>query len=191
MQDTDITSGQPLDAMQGEVSHVRKLFVTLVTLAAGAACVPFAATRIAAQCTVSAQRVPVAALSAAYIASALAGARLSIRDSLPEAPLGIRTGLSPGADFALGFGTSLSPGIPMLSLQAATTAALTGSAQTTRRATHALAVFGAAYAAGQLIEPETYRTLRRPREHPGRTIVVISNILVPATLAVVASRGCR
>lgn len=161
------------------------MFVGAVT------CVQFTVAGVTAQCTVSAQRVPVATLSAAYIVSALAGAKVSIRDSLPEAPFGIRTGLSPRADFIHGLGTSLSPGMPMLSLQAGTTVALTASAQTTRHATHLLAGFGAAYTAGQLIEPETYRTLHRPAEHSSRTMVVIANIVVPAALAVIASRGCR
>jgi len=50
-------------------------------------------TRAGAQCPSSGQRAAVGALSLAYTASAIEGARISIRDSLYEEPFGIRSGI--------------------------------------------------------------------------------------------------
>src|SRR5262249_61058535 len=83
-----------------------------------------------AQCTIARQRVEVGLVSTAYIANALVGARMAIRDSLPQSPFGIRTGRTPSADFYTGTGTALSPGLPILAAQAVTSVALTGSAGT-------------------------------------------------------------
>ncbi len=52
-------------------------------------------------------RAAVVGLSAAYIASALFGAHIAIRDTLHEAPFGIHFPQSVKADFLTGGGTAL------------------------------------------------------------------------------------
>jgi hypothetical protein len=94
-------------------------------------------------------------------------------------------------DFYIGFGTALSPGLPMLVVQAGVSAMLLGSSRTAQRGTNVLAVFGALYTIGQLAEPITYRTFRRPTATPERVRVIVGNIVVPAALTAAAARSCR
>ena len=77
-------------------------------------------------------RGAVVSFSALYTSSALAGAFLSIRDSLPEAPFGWHSATPPRKAFLMGTGTALSPGLPMLVLQAAATALVVGPERTAR-----------------------------------------------------------
>jgi hypothetical protein len=134
----------------------------------------------------------VVALSAAYAANALWGAHVAIRDSLPEAPFGLRSHRSVRSDFLAGFGTALSPGLPMLVMQAGATALTSGSATTARRATGALAIAGVLYAVGQLSEPEALRVLRHPRAAPReRLTIVIANVVVPSVLTAASIQALR
>ena len=108
-------------------------------------------------------------VSAAYIANALWGGHLAIRHSLPEAPFGTRSTRSVRADFYGGFGTALSPGLPML-----------------------IALAGVLYSVGQLSEPEALRVLRHPRQAPGeRLAVVVGNVVLPALVSVASIRSLR
>jgi hypothetical protein len=151
-----------------------------------------AATDARAQCPSSSQRVAVATLSLAYAVKALDGARVAIRDTLHEAPFGVRGTGSVSHDFYLGFGTALSPGLPMLAAQAGVTVTLAGPAPTARKSMDVLAVFGALYSIGQLAEPLAHRTLAHPRSAGSRRLrVVVGNIVLPAAMAIVAYRACR
>ena len=144
-----------------------------------------------AQCTVARQRAQVGIVSTAYIVNALVGARMAIRDSLPQSPFGIRTGRTPSADFYTGTGTALSPGLPILVAQAATSVALTGSASTARTGARLLGVFGVGYSVGQLAEPLARAAIAHPAARPTRTAVVFANVVLPATMAALAFRNCR
>jgi hypothetical protein len=125
-----------------------------------------------------------------YIGNAVRGARLAMRDTLEEAPFGVRMQRSVSDDFYTGFGTGLSPGLPMLVAQAGVSALLVGSSRTAQRGVNILAVFGALYTIGQLAEPVTYRTFRHPAAAPERLGVIVGNIVVPAALTAVAARSC-
>ena len=145
-----------------------------------------------AQYPAAPRRAVVVGLSAAYVASALAGAHIAMRDSLPERCLGIDFKRSVRSDFYTGGGTALSPGLPMLLAQAVVTGMTAGPATTSRKSTHALAVAGVLYSAGQLCEPITYGLLAHPRSAPrDRLAVVVSNIVVPAAMAFAAARALR
>ena len=134
----------------------------------------------------------VVGVSAAYVANALWGARIAIRDSLPEAPFGMRSTRSVRSDFYAGFGTALSPGLPMLVLQAGVTGLTTGTPAMARRATGALAVAGALYFVGQLSEPVALRALRHPRRTPAeRVAVVVGNVVLPGLLTTASIRALR
>ena len=157
-----------------------------------AALVAAAASRTPAQCPSSGQRSAVAALSLAYTANAIDGARLAIRDNLYEEPFGIRSGISVSRDFYFGGGTALSPGLPFLVAQAAITGTLAGPAPTARKSVDLLAIFGAAYTIGQLGEPLALHTLVHPRSSGARRLrVVVGNIVLPAAMAIVAYKACR
>jgi hypothetical protein len=145
----------------------------------------------AAQCPSNGRRVAIGTLSTVYIGNALYGAHLALRDSLEEAPFGWRQNRTVSDDFYTGFGTALSPGLPMLIAQAGVSTMLVGSSRTAQRGANVLAVFGALYTIGQLAEPITYRTLRRPSEAPDRLHAIIGNVIVPAALTAVAARSCR
>jgi len=151
-----------------------------------------ATTDARAQCPSSGQRTAVAALSLAYTANALDGGRIAIRDTLHEAPFGIRSTTSVSRDFYLGFGTALSPGLPMLVAQAGVTATLAGPTPTARKSMDVLAVFGTLYSIGQLAEPLAHRTLAHPRSAGSRRLrVVVGNIVLPAAMAIVGYKACR
>jgi hypothetical protein len=143
-----------------------------------------------AQYPTASRRAAVVGLSAAYIASALSGAHISMRDNLPERCLGIDFKRSVRSDFYTGGGTALSPGLPMLAAQAVLTGMTAGPAATSRKATHALAVGGVLYSLGQMCEPITYRVLAHPRTAPrDRLAVVVSNVVGPAVMTVAAARA--
>jgi len=144
-----------------------------------------------AQCTIARQRVQVGITSTVYIANALVGARIAIRDSLPQSPFGIRTGRTPSADFFAGTGTALSPGLPFLAAQAVTSVALTGSASTARTGSRLLGVFGVGYSVGQLAEPVARGAIAHPLSKPSRTAIVVGNVVLPAAMAALAFRNCR
>jgi hypothetical protein len=138
------------------------------------------------------RRAVVVGFSAAYIGSALLGAHVAIRDSLPEAPFGIRSTRSVRSEFLAGGGTALSPGLVMLVAQAAVTGMTAGPTATSRKATHALAVGGTLYFAGQLCEPTAYRLLLHPRAAPkDRLAIVVANIVLPALMTGAAMRALR
>ena len=160
-----------------------------LNLAVFAACL---ASQAAAQCPTSGQRAAVAALSLAYTANAIDGARVAMRDSLPEAPFGLRSARSVSRDFYFGFGTALSPGLPFLVAQAGVTATLAGPTPTARKSMDLLTIFGGAYAIGQLAEPLARHTLAHPRASDSRRLwVVAGNILLPAAMGIVAYSACH
>ena len=137
-------------------------------------------------------RAAVVGLSAAYIASALFGAHIAIRDTLHEAPFGIHFPQSVKADFLTGGGTALSPGLPMLVVHATIAAMTAGPTPTSRKATHALAVGGVLYFGGQLCEPITWRLFRHPKSAPrDRLLVAATNIVIPALMTGASIRALR
>jgi hypothetical protein len=144
-----------------------------------------------AQCPTSGRRIAIGALSLAYVGNAAYGGYLAMRDTLEEAPFGVRMHRPVVDDFYTGFGTGLSPGVPMLVAQVGVSAMLLGSSRTAQRGANVLAVFGALYTIGQLAEPITYRTLRHPSAALERTHVVLANVLIPAALTAAAARTCR
>lgn len=160
-----------------------------LTLASIVGCL---ASQADAQCPTSRQRTAVAALSLAYTANAVDGARIAMRDNLHEAPFGISSATSVSRDFYFGFGTALSPGFPFLVAQAGVTTTLAGPAPTARKSMDLLAVVGVGYTIGQLAEPLARQTLAHPRSAGvERLRVVVGNIVLPAAMAVVAYRACH
>ena len=105
------------------------------------------------------------------------GAVVAMRNDLGQEPFGIRTGRSVEADFFLGTGTALSPGLPFLLTQSIATLAARGSGRTRRNGLIGLAIHGFGFVVGGLAEPITYDRLRRPTEHPLQTVVVVGNVL--------------
>jgi hypothetical protein len=67
-----------------------------------------------AQGVTGTERARLTTLSVAYMLNSLVGARIAIRDSLPEAPFGMRSERSVSQEFFVGSGTALSPGMPFL-----------------------------------------------------------------------------
>ena len=145
----------------------------------------------AAQRPTAARRAPILVFSSLYTGSALSGAYLAIRDSLPQAPFGIQTGRSPRADFFTGTGTALSPGLPLLLLQAGAVGLTAGQPRVARASIDALAVGGGLFAIGQLAEPVGRETLAHPSAMVSRTLVVVGNIVLPALMSVAAVRALR
>jgi hypothetical protein len=164
------------------------ILLSRLALAALAAAAP----RVSAQCPSSGQRAAVAALSFAYVANAIDGARISIRDSLYEQPFGVGSGISVSRDFYFGGGTALSPGLPFLIAQTAITGTLAGPAPTARKSMDLLAIFGAAYTVGQIGEPLALHALAHPRSSGAQRLrIVVGNIILPAAMGIIAYKACR
>jgi hypothetical protein len=145
-----------------------------------------------AQTLSSSDRVAVGSASIAYIAAALFGAHIAVRDSLAEAPLGWQSRRPVKQEFVVGTGTALSPGLLMLAAQAAATGFLAGPTRTARTAAGVLAIGGGLYELGQLSEPITYRILRHPRASPWDwRVSLAANLTLPSVLAVTAIRARR
>lgn len=134
------------------------------------------------------QRATVVTLSASYIGSALLGAHLAIRDTLHEAPFGWRSDRDVRTEFLRGTGTALSPSLPAIVAQAAVTGFVSAPPEQARNACKVLSIGGVLFAVGQLSEPLAWHVLLHPRRAPReRLLVVVGNIVLPATLAIVAA----
>ena len=125
-------------------------------MVAAAAALIVIASAAAAQTPSRGQRAAVASVSLGYVGAALFGAHIAIRDSLPEAPFGMRSLRSVRSEFLVGTGTALSPGLSMLVAQGVAAALLAGPSSTARGASTALAIGGVLYGVGQLSEPITW-----------------------------------
>lgn len=148
-------------------------------------------TSIAAQRPDGRTMARMTAASAAYVVSALLGARQSIRDSLTEAPFGHRSGRDARGDF-LRTGTALSPGVPMLATQIFVTGLAYQPGALGRDGARLLALHGALYFGGQLVEPVTYRTMSNLGGAPrARVIQIVANIAIPALLVAESARASR
>ena len=131
------------------------------------------------------------AASAAYVVSALLGARQSIRDTLTEAPFGHRSGRDARGDF-LRTGTALSPGVPMLATQIFATGLAYQPGALGRDGARLLALHGALYFGGQLVEPVTYRTMSNLGTAPrARVIQIVANVAIPALLVAESIHASR
>jgi len=167
--------------MSGERARSRRLAIAaLVALALPCA----GATRAGDD----ASRAAMGIASAAYLVNALVGAHLAIRDSLPEAPFGMRSTRSVSREFYLGTGTALSPGLPMLVTQAVSTVLAFQTGNTAKVGATLLALHGAGFFIGGLSEPEVYRVLRHPRRAGlVKFAVVIGEIAIPPVMAIEAA----
>jgi hypothetical protein len=131
------------------------------------------------------------AASAAYVVSALFGARQSIKDTLTAAPFGHPSGHDARGDF-LRTGTALSPGVPMLATQIFVTGLADQPGALGRDGARLLALHGALYFAGQLVEPVTYRTMSNLGSAPrARVVQIVANIAIPALLVAESVRASR
>lgn len=129
-------------------------------------------------------RGPVLA-AGAYLLTAPIAMRLAIRDHLVAEPLGIVMGRASVVDALLTSGTALSAPPWML---VALAWHMRGASRGERRSVAVLAALGASFTTGMLIEPAGREALRWPSRRPGRTAIVIANLVIPATLALTALR---
>jgi hypothetical protein len=130
-------------------------------------------------------RRALAAAAVAYLATALAGTWLALRDDLVATPLGLRTGLTVRTDLSVGVGTALSAPPPML---LALAWSVPGVRRGDRRTVAVLGVLSAGFLAGMASEPVVSEVMGSLGEHPGRTVVVVANLALPTVMVVLAFR---
>ena len=130
-------------------------------------------------------------LSLAYLVTAPIGAAIAVRENLPAAFLGIRTGWSARDDFLVGTGTALSPPLCMLAIQGMATALSMQPGRAGQRGLTALALLGAAETIGILGEPTTYGILVHRRRTPRKAALVLALTVLPMLLAAASVRRLR
>lgn len=126
--------------------------------------------------------------SFAYLATALPGTWISLRDDLPGEPLGLRTGNHVRGDLVRGLGTALCAPAPML-------LALGWLAQRSLVATGddrgrvaSLTGLGVGFLCGMAAEPITSKVVADPSARVDRTAVVAANLALPAVMIVAGLR---
>lgn len=90
-------------------------------------------------------------LTVTYLVQSVAAAAYAIQRDLRAEPLGMSTPLGIGTEFLVGWGTAISPGLPLYVLLAAALA-LTWRRGTARRAQVAVGFLGALMCSGHLVE---------------------------------------
>lgn len=136
------------------------------------------------------QRVERAAI--ACLATSAIGTAMAIRSDEPARFAGLRlSGGNVALDFAAGGGTAFSAPLPVLATFAALVRTTRSKGARGRTALRLVALAGACFAVGQAGEPVTWRTLREPRRHLGRTVVVVGNLTIPAYMSVAALKELR
>lgn len=126
--------------------------------------------------------------SLGYLANALPGAWISVRDDLPGEPLGLRTGFGVRGDLVRGFGTALCAPAPMLlALGWLAGRSLVATADDPSRVA-TLTGLGVGLLCGMVAEPVTREVVADPTARADRTAVVAANLALPAAMIVAGLR---
>jgi hypothetical protein len=104
-----------------------------------------------------------------WLLNSAIGARVAIREDLPaEWIASLYVGRDASAEFFKGGGTALSPGLPMMIVQALFAVLRTRSGRAGKAGAAGLTVLGAGGTVGVLAETITYRVLSPGRSTPPR-----------------------
>jgi hypothetical protein len=129
-------------------------------------------------------------VSVLWLLNAAIGARVAIREDLPQEFAGMTRWHDPSADFFKG-GTALSPGLPMMVLQALFLVLSARSGRTGKVGSAGLVALGAGSTLGYLGEPITYRVLSPRTFDAAKAPIVSAAIALSALMSVLGVRRLR
>lgn len=127
-------------------------------------------------------------VSALYLLSAAMGASVAIREDMPGEFAGRKSGRSASADFFLGTGTALSPGLAMLAAQSILTVLSTRGGKAGIVGTAGLTALGAGATVGMLGEPIVYCVFSPKTFDPAKAALVSALVALPALTTVLGAR---
>lgn len=135
-------------------------------------------------------RSAIAWVSGGYLATAVLGTWLAVRDGLVGRPFGWAIGVTPLSGFVFGPGTALSGPVVLLLALVAANLGLRQGERAEQRAAVWIAVLGAGFLAGMLAEPITWDVLE-PGVGPLKAATVFANILLPLSMIILGVRVRR
>ena len=135
-------------------------------------------------------RAAIAWVSGAYLATAVLGTWLAVRDGLVGRPFGWAIDMTPLSGFVFGLGTALSAPLVLLLALVAANLRLRQGERAEQRAAGWIAILGAGFLAGMLAEPITWDVFE-PGVGPLKAAIVIANILLPLSMVILGVRVRR
>ena len=126
---------------------------------------------------------------ALWLLNAATGAAVAIREDLPgELIAGVFTGRDASAEFFMGPGTALSPGLAHIAAQAIFAVLSTRSDRAGKAGAAGLVVVGAGASAGALGEKITYRVLSPEAFDPAKAFIVSAGIFLSTLMTALGAR---
>src|SRR5215212_11760720 len=120
-----------------------------------------------------------------WLLNSAIGARVAVKEGLPaEWVADLYIGRDAPAEFFKGGGTALSPGLPMMVMQALFTVLSTRGGRVGKAGVAGLTLLGAGGTVGVLAETITYRVLSPRTFDPAKAPVVLSAVVLSPLMAV-------
>jgi hypothetical protein len=127
-----------------------------------------------------------------WLLNSAIGARVALREKLPgEWIAGLYVGRDASAEFLKGGGTALSPGLIMMSMQAACTILSTRGDRAGMVGSAGLTLLGAGGTIGMLGETITYRVLSPSTFDPPKAAIVLANSVLAPLMTILGWRRLR
>ena len=143
--------------------------------------------RISERVTAGILRSAIAWVSGAYLATAVLGTWLAVRDGLVGRPFGWAIDMTPLSGFVFGLGTGLSGPLVLLLALVAVNLRLRLDEGAEQRAAGWIAILGAGFLGGMLAEPILWDVFE-PGVGPLKAATMIANVLLPLSLMILAVR---
>lgn len=133
----------------------------------------------------------IAWVSCAYVAIAVSGTWLAVRDGLVGRPFGRPIDMTPLSGFVLGPGTALSGPLVLLLALVAANLRLRQGERAGQRAAGWIAILGAGFLGGMLAEPIFWDVLEAGEVGPLKSAIVTANVVLPLSMVILAIRVRR
>jgi hypothetical protein len=130
-------------------------------------------------------------VSVLWLLNAAIGARVAIREDLPQEFAGMTRWHDPSANFFKDGGTALSPGLPMMGAQALFRVLSTRGGRSGKAGAAGLTVLGAGGTVGVLAETITYRVLSSKTFDPAKVPIVSAAIVLSPLMAILGASRLR
>jgi quercetin dioxygenase-like cupin family protein len=127
-------------------------------------------------------------VSALWLLGSTAGAAMAIREGLPARFAGMTRWRDPSPGFFRGAGTALSPGLPMVALQAAFALASARGGRMGKVGAAGTVAVGVGATIGVLGEPITYKVLSPTAFDPAKAAVVSTAVVLSPLMVVLGAR---
>ena len=127
-------------------------------------------------------------VSAAYLATAVLGTWLAVRDGLVGRPFGWAIDMTPLSGFVFGLGTALSAPLVLLLALVAANLLLRQGERAEQRAAGLITILGAGFLAGMLAEPIFWEVFE-PGVGALKAATLGANVLLPLSMVILGARA--